>query len=505
MKRGVYIAGIVLFWLATMYWLIRYEAFPERFGQAYGGYRDFFGKGLLVMDHWMLITFKGSRIGYSHTVVDSDEANVARTIQLSNRTVLRLKIMERPQLVRVEAHAALDALHHLQTFEFILSTHGYVVELKGQRAEGNRFTVNLRTGGSEQTLAVDIPDDAMLYSPMTEMAVRQLEPGRALRVKTFNPATMTSDEVLVKALRRETLTLAAGPRDAILLSAAFHGMEVKSWIDRDGQILRQETPFGWIMETCTPAEALKVDLASEPAADLLSTLAVPSTRPIAQPREARRLRLRLHGPALDGMVLATRRQTIDRRAPDAIDLTLTADTLPDMAAASQPADPALQTYLAPSPFLQADDPAIRKQARALTAGADHPVRAAQAIFDWVYRNVRKAPTVSLPSAADVLRQMEGDCNEHTYLFVALARAAGIPAKVMVGLVYHEGSFYYHAWPAVFLGRWTEMDPTLGEPGVDATHIALLEGELADQMKLMGVLGRLQIEVLPPEPAKESQP
>jgi hypothetical protein len=40
-----------------------------------------------------------------------------------------------------------------------------------------------------------------------------------------------------------------------------------------------------------------------------------------------------------------------------------------------------------------------------------------------------------------------------------------------------------------------MDPTLGQPGVDATHLKLLEGELKDQMKLMTVVGRLRIEVL----------
>ncbi len=86
----------------------------------------------------------------------------------------------------------------------------------------------------------------------------------------------------------------------------------------------------------------------------------------------------------------------------------------------------------------------------------------------------KVLAVSVPSARDILKVMSGDCNEHTYLFTALARSVGLPAKVTVGIVYNEGIFYYHAWPSVYVGRWVEMEPIFGQHAVDATHIKLLE-------------------------------
>jgi transglutaminase-like putative cysteine protease len=132
------------------------------------------------------------------------------------------------------------------------------------------------------------------------------------------------------------------------------------------------------------------------------------------------------------------------------------------------------------------------KAREITEGSTDPRQAVLALYQWVNTKVAKIPTVSLPSALDVLLRPEGDCNEHTYLFVGLARAAGIPAKIRVGLTLHNGMFYYHAWPSVYLGDWVDMDPTLGQPAVGADHISLFEGELAEQMKLMGVLGRLRI-------------
>jgi transglutaminase-like putative cysteine protease len=82
--------------------------------------------------------------------------------------------------------------------------------------------------------------------------------------------------------------------------------------------------------------------------------------------------------------------------------------------------------------------------------------------------------------------------------VGLARAAGLPAKIMVGIAYHEGAFYYHAWPAVHVGRWVEMDPTWGQPLVDATHIRITEGELANQLELVQTVGTLTLDVLEQE-------
>ncbi|HNR93775.1 MAG TPA: transglutaminase-like domain-containing protein, partial [Kiritimatiellia bacterium] len=96
---------------------------------------------------------------------------------------------------------------------------------------------------------------------------------------------------------------------------------------------------------------------------------------------------------------------------------------------------------------------------------------------------------------EVLRVGAGDCNEHTYLFVALARAAGIPARIHLGVVYLDGAFYYHAWPSVFVGRWVDMDPTFGQHEADASHIFLGEGESAAQVRLLQVVGQVKADIL----------
>jgi transglutaminase-like putative cysteine protease len=193
--------------------------------------------------------------------------------------------------------------------------------------------------------------------------------------------------------------------------------------------------------------------------------------------------------------VASNRQVIESTEKGKAVVLLARGAIPTNATAPLALTDDLKPYLVSTPYVQADDPGIVKQARRITEDLTNNFDKAMALFDWVYLNVQKRPTVSLPSAVDVLKRMEGDCNEHTYLYVALARAMGIPTQIRVGLLYKDGVFYYHAWPSVFVGDWMEMDPTLGQHQVDVTHIALLEGELANQMKLLQVFGRMSVDVL----------
>jgi transglutaminase-like putative cysteine protease len=115
--------------------------------------------------------------------------------------------------------------------------------------------------------------------------------------------------------------------------------------------------------------------------------------------------------------------------------------------------------------------------------------------------LEKKPTVSLPSALEVLRTKVGDCNEHTVLFVALARSLGIPSRINVGLVYVRGAFYYHAWPEVYIdegrdrGYWLPVDPTFDQFPVDATHFRLARGGLDKQASILPLIGQVKMTVL----------
>ena len=125
--------------------------------------------------------------------------------------------------------------------------------------------------------------------------------------------------------------------------------------------------------------------------------------------------------------------------------------------------------------------------------------------------LEKKPTMSLPSAREVLRTRVGDCNEHTVLYVAMARAIGIPARINAGLVFVRGAFYYHAWPEVYIdegqgrGEWLPVDPTFNQFPADATHLRLARGGLDQQASILPLVGRVKMTVLDVELTPNSTP
>ena len=130
------------------------------------------------------------------------------------------------------------------------------------------------------------------------------------------------------------------------------------------------------------------------------------------------------------------------------------------------------------------------------AGDDRdPVSVARKLLHWVFRNVEKKPVLSIPSASEVLRSKAGDCNEHATLLTALLRAAGIPGRLCIGLVYTRDKFYYHAWTEAYLGEWISMDATLNQMPADASHVKILEGNLDKQVEIAGLIGDLKVQIL----------
>ena len=140
-----------------------------------------------------------------------------------------------------------------------------------------------------------------------------------------------------------------------------------------------------------------------------------------------------------------------------------------------------------------DHPEIRALAAATVGSTPGTWAAARKLSHEVYSRIDKVYGQSRDRASEILRQGKGDCTEHTRLFVALARASGIRAREVKGLVYANygqggPGLYWHAWPEVKVGdEWIAVDPTFGQDVADATHIALGRGTRQDAIALVGAL------------------
>jgi len=89
----------------------------------------------------------------------------------------------------------------------------------------------------------------------------------------------------------------------------------------------------------------------------------------------------------------------------------------------------VRLYLAPSPMIESRHPSIRKLAKEVGADETQAWKRVEAIYDWVREKV-KYENGPIKGALAALRDGTGDCEELTSLFIAICRAAGIPARTV---------------------------------------------------------------------------
>lgn len=365
------------------------------------------------------------------------------------------------------------------------TSDGRGVTFKGT-VTGGRLVGTLGSGGEAIPIALALPADALVAGAFaTPLSLPQLAPGQSLVVPSFDPTTLSTGRAELVVLRDEVLEIEGASVNTRVVEVRQGALRALLHVDAAGEVVRASTPFGLVLERRNPDSPAAV-LADVGAPVVSMSMVVPTG---ATPhRGARRLRLRFADPAPD-LPLDRRQRRLD---DGSIEIVASGPATAEGLQLGRPAD------LAAEPLVQSDHPAIRAASSDIVAGLDDPWARARAIADWVFENIEKSPTATVPSALEVLATRAGDCNEHTVLYAALARAAGIPTRVAVGLVWSEthGAFAYHAWPEVQIGEhFVAIDPTLGEEVADATHITLLSGGVERWLALGTMIGTLEIDVL----------
>jgi len=261
------------------------------------------------------------------------------------------------------------------------------------------------------------------------------------------------------------------------------GLRAHVWLDDDGRAVREEAMLGLVLRA-EPHETAMRGLDADAPLELTSATRIPLRGTIASPRRTDTLTLRVSGPAATQIPDDPPRQRMEAGV-----LRIVREPAPVPDVPGEP--PPDGRYVLPSPFIESDDPAIVARARAIVDGEPDPVRRAERILGWVETSMTQEPSATVPSAREVLRVLRGDCNEHDVLLTALARAAGVPARMVAGAVYQDGAFYYHAWSELWLGgRWVSADAVFRQMPVDATHVKLVEGGPERHLGLAAVVGRL---------------
>lgn len=422
--------------------------------------------------------------------------------------VVRTRVSLSPSLVMTAFSFALDS--EVGRYEAIGSVEGDTL-----------LHVELVTGGSRQSITHRLSQPPIFAAvlPIRVAIGEGLKVGDRFRFPVFDPSSLSTRTVEVRVVEHDTLLVpdsaALDPETGRWAPAHYDsvpswrmveyygGVRVESWVDEDGRIMRASSPLGFSMEKTEYELARQAQedargLAGSPLDDdLILSTAIQSNVDLGEVENYRELRFRLSGVDLEGFQLEGGRQTlrgdtliIRQEVWEAIEPDYDQLPYPRMD---------FNEYLQPEPLIQSDNELIIETAEGMVNWRfmwdKSPKRITRILTRNVNRMLEKKITFSVPNALQVLESRQGDCNEHTVLFVALARALGLPARTAVGLVYLDGSFFYHAWPEVWLGEWVAVDPTFGQYPADAAHLRFVIGGLAQQVEIIRLIGNLKIDVI----------
>jgi hypothetical protein len=439
---------------------------------------------------WKGVYSRGEKIGFlvGQTIPRDDG------YELQEDGRLQMTLLGASTAARLHTSAIVDREFQLRSFTFSLDPGTGPISVAGQ-VEGRslRLTVQSSSGTRSETRELAEPP-ALSLNLSRRLAATGLRPGLRLEVPVFDPATLRNAPMTVAVGEREVVRAAGRPVPAFKVQTSFGGIASTSWITDVGEVVREESPLGFMVVKETQERALSLAVSGEVQADMYEASAVvpDPLRSIDDPSSVQRLRIRLTGVDLSSPDVQGGGQTV---TGDVVELRDTRGLRPQRIA--EPLDP----YLRPELFIESDAPEVIEEARRAVEGVTGARARAEKLVRYVNDLLEKKPTVSLPSAVEVLRTKVGDCNEHTVLYVAMARALGLPARIAVGLVYLRGAFYYHAWPEVYVaepdgrGLWLPVDPTLNQFPADPTHVRLARGGLDKQAVILTVIGRARMSIL----------
>ncbi len=449
-------------------------------------------------DEWSGTYFKGHKLGFTHSRVE----RAGKGLEVHTRVFFRLHAGGEDQTTIISQVTTLDENLRLKKFSLLQEIMGSRQRVLGQWTDG-KLEYEVTTSGYQKTKSMDFPVDVVPSSTAwLNILDRGLDVGKKGNLKLFIEPFQMIVPMTYAILRKEKVDIKGKSHDATVVEQEYAGMKTILWVSPDGSVLRESTQQGFESLQEDKILARQLDKEAISVSNFITLSLVTPNRPIKDPGNLSRLKLKMSALQKADSVPQDQRQKIIKAEPDG-QVGYMATVLIQRERPMQipgPKRPVTNVpdpkFLAEAAEIQSHNGLIRGQARLIVGQENDAWKAALLINRWVHEKLEKVMVDSF-TALDALNSKRGECQSHTNLFTALARAEGIPTRVVNGLVYSKKykGFLYHAWPEVYVGEWRALDPTFGQDAVDATHIKLSVGNYQGAIKLMEFLGKVQVEIL----------
>jgi hypothetical protein len=459
---------------------------------------------------YQAVLLDGHKIGHVIHTRKVEAANVATSDEMNltiNRGGISLKISTTETTVETLQGKPV-------AFEVLQNITGMKQTTVGKITPEGKVEAVVTSMGIPQKKTFDWPQGALMSEGLRLMELdKKLTKGQSYTAKVFSPSILSAVDATVEVGSKTDIDLLGRivPLTEIKVTMVMQGTEIPtiSYVDEDLNAMKMIMPvMGMNLEliACDKEFALSPD----DILDFLDRMFVQSPTPLSELPK-------------DSGLIYTVVPTKDAKLQIPSDDTQSVKPLPDgkFQVTVQPAKPgaksrfpyagkdqALLDALKPSTYLQSDLPSIRDLTRQAIDDETDAAAAAHKIEAFVNKYItQKNLSIGYATAGEVAEGKQGDCTEHAVLTAAMCRAAGIPARVAVGLLYvndfadRQHVFGGHAWTQVNLGgKWVNLDATRVPTEYPAGYIMLGSGngDPQDFFGMVNTLGCFTIEKIEPK-------
>ncbi len=483
-----------------------------------------------VKETWDAAYCEGVRAGYVHYTVRQDERDGQKVLTATLEQNLIIKRYGGVVNLRVEAGDVETADGKI--LEVFMTQHldkGKPQEVKGV-VKGGQLHLQI---GAKQLPPRPWDGEALSMIQLYDLPrKRKLKPGDSLEVLVFEPTLWSPIKAKLDTKDTEEVDILDvanpnAPKPSVeritkkLLRAELQMGKIKVgatevelpkqtyWLDSNYEPLRSQMDVpgigAIILYRTTEALAKQEGVAPHLMPDYGLNNLVKLAKPIEGFRDAKAIVYRItvkDDPNPATVFSQDARQRVLSKTGSTIDLEVKA--LKNQDVTEKPGE-ANAEFLKSSFFLDSDSDVIKERAARIVGDETDAWKKALRIEKWVRQNMTGDSGVGYVKASQIARDLKGDCRQHGMLTAALCRAAGIPSRTALGLVYVEhprhGPFLgFHLWTEVWLkGQWLSLDATLGQGGIGPGHLKITDHSWSDTQTLAPLLpvvramGKIKVE------------
>ena len=462
---------------------------------------------------WMGVYLMGSKVGNTKVRLEPavyQGVKARKVVSVSDITI-HLMGVNATQKTNSLSYTDLNDTPLYQ--QFVIESNGSKVQLTAVFHK-TTITCEMNSGHGVTVKTLNIPEGAKFATDGDNpLQKNQYTVGAKYTLYAIDPLTISLDPYNIQIMSESVVSLNGKTYNAYRVHSQGPMEELSTWETADGTTLEADSPVGLTMYLESAKDALTPgasapqfsvkDATTEtktgyvPPKDFALATSIASDLKIPDPRTATYLKLVVSG--LSGLSIPqsdTRQQAL-KQSDGSYLIEIHATEFDSSKSVNLPiSETQFQPYLRSAAYLEVNSPKVRELAAQLKGGDSNAYEVAERIRSWVYSHMTPNASIGVPrSCLDILDHPVGVCRDYATLYAGIARAAGIPTRLVSGIVYANGRFFYHAWAESWVGKWVPMDATLPNSFVDATHVKLAQGEVTDMYGVSGMIGRIKVKVL----------